>query len=358
MNNQLRWSDAIRSAALIRSRERDGAILLLLSQLPLLPAQMIGRLTRYQSSASTYRCLTRLREEGLVTTVRPVISRGHGSALHYLTDLGVATVGLLTGIEPAVLARQHRLRTADLGSMLAQLPHVLACYELLAFVVAAQPGPAELLRWERPFRRQFHRRSRVTPVRIEMPAYVDLRRSSEVSAFLLFPDLGTAPLRAVRPSLHRLADYLSHEVGMIPTLLVVTTTPGRLDAWKRLLVEVTQGRGVMPAAVRLLTWEELRDGFSIDVGACQVPRERVLRLPPLDQFEPRSRSGTPLPSLTRNPSDPTSTTTHPSVQLGRWPLASDRPIMSSLTLYPGIHSFRSLNVPPCLRSGTNGPPTL
>ena len=225
MNDRPRWNDAIRTAALIRSRERDGEILLLLSQLPLLPAQLIGRLTRHQSSASTYRCLTRLREAGLVTTVRPSISRGHGPALHYLTDLGLATVGLLTGIEPAVLARQHRLRTADLGAMLAQLPHVLACYELLAFVVSAQPGPAELLRWERPFRRQFHRPSRVTPVRIEMPAYVDLRSSSEVSAFLLYPDLGTAPLRAVRPSLHRLADYLSHAAGMMPTLVVVTTTP-------------------------------------------------------------------------------------------------------------------------------------
>ncbi len=320
MNDRPRWRDAIRTAALIRSRERDGEILLLLSQLPLLPAQLIGRLTRHQSFATTYRCLTRLRGEGLVRTVRPAISRGHGQTLHHLTDLGLATVGLLTGVEPAVLARQHRLRTADLGAMLAQLPHVLACYELLAFVVAAQPGPAELLRWERPFRRQFQRPSRVTPVTVEMPAFVDLRSSSEVSAFLLYPDLGTAPLRDVRPSLDRLADYLSHDVGMMPTLIVVTTTPERLDAWERLLDELAGRRGFRPLTPALLTWEKLRGDHSVEVGARHDHRARVPDLAPLVQLEPlepRSRSGTPLPPLICDPWNPTSAVSCRSVQLGQ-----------------------------------------
>ncbi len=320
MNDRARWSDAIQTAAWIRRRGRDHEILLLLSQLPLLPAQLIGRLTRHQSPASTYRCLTRLRGAGLVTTVRPAISRGHGPALNYLTNLGLATVGLLTGVEPAVLARQHRLRTADLAAMLAQLPHVLASYELLAFVVAVQPGPAELLRWERPFRRKFRKPSRVTPVTVEMPAYVDLRHCAQVASFLLYPDLGTVPLRAVRPALDRLAVYQSRPVGMMPTVVVVTSTQARVDAWERLLDEVAGRRGVKPVPARLLTWEELRDDHRIDVGARHDQRTRVQALVPLvhlETLEPRSRSGTPLLSFICDPLDPTPTVDRRSVQLGQ-----------------------------------------
>lgn len=347
MSDQPRWSDAIQAATWISSRGRDCEILLLLSQLPLMSAQLICSLTRHQSCASTYRCLTRLRVESLVTAIRPATTRGYSPALHYLTDLGLATAGRLMGVEPSALAREKRLNTTHLQATLAQLPHTLACYELLAFVVAAKPDWPELLRWERPFRRQFRSPSRVSPVTVEMPAYVELGNDADVCSYLLYPDLGTVPLRFARASLDRLAIYQSRPVGIMPILVVATSTSARSDAWERLLDQVAQRRGVEPVSARVLTWQELRGDGGVDEGLLQVPRTWVRRLMPpahLAPIGPRSRSRTPLPSLVGDRLNLTSTTDRAAAWLGQIALRigpADFRILDLISRHPFL-SLRQL----------------
>src|SRR5438093_3665995 len=235
-----RWRDAEAAARALRERSADRRTLLLLARLPLVGEPVLQRLANLRGGASVYRSLGRLASAGLVAGMRPPIQSGHAPQLWYLTDLGLAVVALDQGVEPEPLARRNRLRGDDLLALAPGLLHLLATYELLAALAASRAGPPDLLAWERPWRRRYHRPTAKAPVTATLPAYAALAWGEAAGDWLLLPDRGTAPLRLYRPTLDHL--LVLRGLGRIhagepATLAVATTDAGRAAGWRALLEE-------------------------------------------------------------------------------------------------------------------------
>src|SRR5207244_13257686 len=117
------------------------------------------------------------------------------------------------------------------------LPHVLASYELLAALAAARPGPPNLLAWERPWRRRYHRPTAKGLVTVTVPAYAALAWGDTPEAYLLVPDLGAAPLRLHRPTIDHLLALRARHGGELPALVVATTDADRAGDWREMIEE-------------------------------------------------------------------------------------------------------------------------
>src|SRR5687767_3679730 len=113
MNGHPCWRDVHATAS--RLTEGDRRILLLLVHLPLIWEAAIERLFGLRGGASVYRCLARLRSMGLVNEMRVALRARLNPGLLHLTDFGLATVAADQRVDPNVLARQARLRAADLA---------------------------------------------------------------------------------------------------------------------------------------------------------------------------------------------------------------------------------------------------
>lgn len=256
----LRWSDAVRATERVRARPADRDLLLILTRLPFVSEPVIQRLVGLCGGASLYRRLVRLAEEGLVAAVRPPVRPGHGPGLWYLGDLGLAVVALDQEWDVADLARRSRLRRADLLARLPGLPQLLAAYELLGALAAAGPDRPDLLTWERPWRRRVWTPRAKAPRSVRFPAYAALAWNGETSAFILVPDLATAPLRFYRPAIRDLLALRA--IGMpLPALAIATTHAERKAAWVELLEEVRRERGEVPLQSEVATWAEIRQGL-------------------------------------------------------------------------------------------------
>lgn len=343
MNSQARWSDAETAAKWVRDSDVECAILILLARLPLLPVNLIDRLTGPSNGLSTtYRRLARLRAAGLVASVRPATIPGHAPTLSYLTDLGIATVGLLTGVEPAVLAHQHRLRATDLAALLLRLPQVLACYELLSALTTAQQGPLVLSAWELPYRRTVQRPNAVTPLRIDMPAYVAFQNGEEMRSLLFYPDLAMVPLRAERSRLSRLIMARSVKPETVPLLIIATSPEQRAQAWQALLDEVARQHSVTPSPAHVVTWNALHcpTSCTAETGRRQT---RMVQLDVMTGNGPRtsrSHRAAPLPSLAGDLTSPTVAKTHRRIRLGQLVLQLG-PIDEQLLDLAAHHPFLS-----------------
>jgi hypothetical protein len=260
MNDRPRWHDA--DAALRGLTSADQRTLLLLARLPLLWASVLEALSELQGRATVYRSLNRLETAGLVNTARIPFRAGASPRFLYLTDLGLATVALHQGVEPASLARRNRLRAADLLGALPALPQLVACYELLAVLAASRPGPPNLLAWERPWRRRYRRVSGRGWVTVELPAYAAFAWGDDRAAFILLPDCSTAPLSQWRCMLGRLLILRRLIGGTMPRLLVATTDDGRAAAWDWLLAAVSRAHHDASFAAHIATWSDLRAGLA------------------------------------------------------------------------------------------------
>src|SRR5579875_1429088 len=345
MNGQPRWCDAEKAAEWIRYSDVDRAILLLLARLPLLRVELIDQLTGPSKGLSTtYRHLARLRAASMVSTVRPAMIPGHAPALSYLTDLGIATVGLLTGVDPAALARQHLLRAADLAVLLVRLPQVLACYEMLTAVTVVQPGPLVLSAWEFPYRRTIQRPNTLTPLRIDMPASVAFRNGEEMCSLILYPDLGTIPLRVERLRLSQLIRAQSINPESVPPLIVATSTEQRAHAWQELLDELAWQHSITPLPAQVVTWNALHCPSSCTVESGR-PQTRMVQLDVMTGDGPltsRSHRAAPLPSLAGDLTRPTAAKTHRWIRLGQLVLQLG-PIDGQLLDLVAHHPFLSLS---------------
>jgi hypothetical protein len=296
VTDQPRWRDAEMMAE--RFTDGDWRALLLLVRLPLLWEFAIEQLYGLRGDTSVYRSLARLRAAGLIDELRPALRAGRNPSLFYLTDLGLATISVRHQIDPVDLARQAGLRGPDLRRRLLRLPHLLALYQMLAALASARPGRIDLLAWEQPWRRAFHRPMRKTPITVEMPARAAMSWDDEAVECLLLPDLATIPLRAYHPALGELAALRSLVGDTFPAVLVATTD-ARQAAWLRLLDEAARSRHAAPLPAHVVTWRELSDDAPVLDGVVAGTRPlttvtvRRLRVRPLDPRRPTS----PIPRL-------------------------------------------------------------
>lgn len=287
MKQRAHWHDAQLAAASLEERGGDRRTLLLLTRLPFVYAKVIEHLSGLRGGASVYRSLHRLAGARLVATIRPPLRPGHVPRLHYLTDLGIATVALDQGVDPEDLARRNRLRGRDLLALLPELPQLMAAYELLGMLAAAGRGRPDLLAWERPWRRRYQRPTAKAPVSVALPAYAAFAWGSAAGAYLLLPDLGGVPLHVYRTTLGHLLLLRSLRCADFPTLVIATSDLGRVAAWRDLIEEVRRARREAPLAACVTTWHELRADPEALGGLCS--REplsgtrliRQLRLRPL-----------------------------------------------------------------------------
>lgn len=252
----LYWRDA--SAALEALADGDRHLLALLARLPLLPVAALARLHGLRGGAAIYRRLQGLRAGGLVAAATPALAAGRSPALWHPTDLGLAVVALADGVAPRALAQRHGLREGDLRALADRLPELLALYALVAALAAARPGRPELVAWARPWRATFPRPRAKRDGHIRLPAGIALRWGDESSAFLLLPDIGTAPVRAFRRVAGQLLACRADLGGALPTLLVATAGRRRADAWADVLAEAAKARREDGLDARIVTWERIR----------------------------------------------------------------------------------------------------
>jgi len=131
MMERRHWHDAQEARRWLQERSGCSAILSLLLRLPLLDIRTLHQLAGQQGSAATYRSVGRLQEAGLISSIQPPIYSPNSPHLFYLTDLGLATIGLDRGGDPRHLAQQFHLRASDVLKLMPTLRHLLDAYELL-----------------------------------------------------------------------------------------------------------------------------------------------------------------------------------------------------------------------------------
>ncbi|MHB8618645.1 MAG: replication-relaxation family protein [Chloroflexota bacterium] len=291
MTTPFTWKDARLAADSLTPPQRR--LLLLLARFPLLWAEPLQALSGHGGPASLYRTIDRLRTNRLLAQLRLSWRPGHSPALHYLTDLGLATLALDRGVEPSAIAKHFHLRGDDLLTRLPGWPYLAAVYELLALAVQSQAEGCEVLDWECPWRRQVMVPARRTPAAVQAPAYVQLGSSAGATELLLLlPDPGTVPLRAHRGQLRHLAEYSARSPHLC--LLISTPSQRRADSWHALLEHVGREVGVaVPAGIVVRNgagWSGVPHAGFARSGPSRAPRP--LCLAPLME----GRNDNPLPA--------------------------------------------------------------
>ncbi|MDP9383553.1 MAG: replication-relaxation family protein [Chloroflexota bacterium] len=257
MSDRATFWDARRAIAELTP---DGTrVLVLLAQAPLLWTDAVCTLAPLGSRATAYRCLEKLRGQGLVGQLR---SRQLGSGapqMYHLTDLGVAVVASMRGLDAAHLAMMHRLRGEDLATRLKGLPHLSSLYELATALV---PPGGSLGHWLAPWTGRYFKPTVRALQRVSLPAYIEIRDDRDrTTPYLLLPDDGSRELYTYKATLVRLGEYIGFR-GELPNLIVATTHAPRADEWKELLNEPRgDGRARrLPGCV--FTWDEVAEGLT------------------------------------------------------------------------------------------------
>lgn len=339
MTKGLTWYDAERCANWLQGTPADRRALLFVARLPLIPERVLERVAGLRGGASIYRSLVRLREAGLVSTIRPALSPGRSPDLFYLTDLGLATIAIDRDIEVSGLTRQLHLRGTDLLSLLPGLSHLVAAYDLLGSVAASREGEPRLLAWERPWRRRYQRPTAKAPVLVKLPAYVALSWDGRPGAYLVIPDLDGFPVRLYRSTIDNLL-RLRHIEATFPILIVATPGRRRMRAWEMLLEEASRARLDMPLRACLTTWDELDAGLAgLEQlsNVQQVTEERLIQRIRWQPLRRRQLSG-PLPQPVGHSLIPgTSSRSTVADGLGRVALSlppSDRLLLDLVACHP------------------------
>ncbi len=250
------WADAREAAESLSAHQTQA--LELLAQAPLLWPEAICTLAGLGSRATGYRRLEKLVELRLVKWIRPPLREMNSPRLYHLTDLGVTTVALRLGVEPAELAQSRRLRAEQLLRELPGLPYLSALYELLVGLV---PPGGRLERWVRPWRGRYRTPRAKALLAASTPAYAEVSHGSGPAApYLLLADICDRPLESYRRSVTRLAGYRAYRRDM-PDLVVATTSERRALGWEELLASVCRGLGTAELPGYVFTWEEVAEGL-------------------------------------------------------------------------------------------------
>lgn len=337
MTFSYRWRDAVTATKWLAGRETCGEILRLLALLPLVDVAVLQQLFGLRGGASVYRSVSRLTEARLVAAIQPPVYRSHSPRLLYLTDLGLTTLSLIQGVEPAHLARRLRLRGADLLRLVPSLPDLLATYELLGALANSRPGRPRLLAWERPWRRSYLHPMRKTPASVALPAWAALSWDDGAGSYLLLPDRGIVPPRLYRAPLNHLVSLRRFHTGDLPVLIVATTSRERVRAWGALLHEVTRAHREAPLPAHISRWHDLPRDLRCIRLSDRVEQGRgsshLVRLPPLRGRQSTSRLPASVGDSLR-PSD----VQEPNALLGQIAL-SVTPADHDLLELVGLHPF-------------------
>lgn len=350
-----RWGDVAEAARQLSPAE--WRTLLLLARLPLLWTGAVATLCGLRSASRVHAHVARLRAAGLVDSCRPSHwplpwpGRGHPPRLLYLTDAGAAAVALAApsgaatddgASAPATISGDAfpcgAVRPDPMAPLRAMIPgvaHRAAAYALLAWLSGEQPGTPWLLAWEAPWRgrhtpgapgdaeglwRAGGVRTVTLPAGAVLGWHGSTDRGATTAAYVLLPDLGTAPVTAFRQALagltvlarrwhdgaatapgnggsvvaHPQVDQRRGEWRGVRELVIATPERRRGEAWRRLLDEVADARGLVPPPARITTWQPVlgaRPGPQPGAGGStgRLHRVRVIEPSP-------SRIGRPIPA--------------------------------------------------------------
>ncbi|MGI8828005.1 MAG: replication-relaxation family protein [Chloroflexota bacterium] len=268
-----------------------------MARLPFIHEYVIERLVGLKGGAAIYRSLARLREAGLLATIKPPLYPCGSQELYYLTDLGLATLAIDHGVELVDLVNPLHLGGRQLLSLLPHLEHLVAAYDLLGALAASREIPPVLLAWERPHRCRYQRPTAKAQVSVKVPAYVALSWDGEPGAYFLVPDRGTVPLRLYRPLIQHLFAMRHMEYETFPILVVATWGERRKELWEKMLDEVRRERNDFDLLAQITLWGELRSGLTCTEQLNRVQTLSVAQLRqhiPARRLTPR-RSNGPLP---------------------------------------------------------------
>lgn len=287
-----RWHDAEEARGWLQNKPRCSAILYLLTRLPFLDIRVLHQLAGQHGPASTHRSVSRLQQAGLLSSIQPPVYGPNSPSLFYLTDLGLATVGLDLGCDPQHLAERFHLRGADLLKLASTLRQVLDVYELLGALATSRSEQPTLLAWERPWRRRYARPGGKTCGSVTLPAYAVFSWGGKSSSYLLLPDAGMLPLRLQRVMMEHLVMLRRIQNGRLPVLLIATTDRDRMMAWERLIHEAARARRETPLGTRIVRWDDLHHSLAdIPSEEDKPPHDdliRPFRLPPLQPRRPNN----------------------------------------------------------------------
>jgi len=314
MSSQPCWDDAMRANK--RLSRRDRRTLTLLTRVPFAWTGLLRQLSGVETDRSIYHALNRLTAAGLIGTLCLPWRTTRSPNLAYLTDLGLATLALEHGTTPAALARQYRLRRADLVKRLVGLPPLLATYELLGALAASEAGAPVLHVWDYPWRPKAQSRKTRLQRETSLPGFASLSWEGDehrAARCMLIADIADRPLASYRSDIARLLRLRDVRPTMVPTLIIATRSEDRVADWKRFLIDLGRARHDSPPSTRIATWEQLRAGIPVPIATPSTLTTDPLRSstrPPLDA---RHQANQPLPQF-----------------VGAAPL-----VLASPSLYPG-----------------------
>ena len=192
-----RWRDAHDFAGRIHQPERGRSLLATVARLPFVCEGVLEQLVGVKRG-SLDRFLADSLDHGLLAAITPPLTAGHNPRLFHLTDLGLAVLALVDGVEPGALAIATETSRAQLLRLLPSLPALQDAYQLLGAIAASRSEPPALLRWEWPWRCRYHRRTNKSPVWFQFPALAQVQwRANGLECFLV-PDRGNLPMGAYR----------------------------------------------------------------------------------------------------------------------------------------------------------------
>jgi hypothetical protein len=260
----------------------DEQLVELVARLPLAPVSIVASLVG-EGTSTAHRRVRNLLDRGLLTALAaPVRGTGRPARLLSPTQFGLDSLARCRGMEPWALLERLNPGNARAARLMAELPGLLAAYELLALLASSGPGVATLLAWERPWRRVFRPRAgradHALPV-VRLPAAATLTWTSHEETvgggFALVPDTGGLALPAMRPVLSRLADHQATSLEPLDMIVIATTSSRRATAWLKLLETVSQARNTPALGARVVLWDELRAAVQGRSSATALPITRA-----------------------------------------------------------------------------------
>ncbi len=248
------WAAAAAAAAALVERPPLIEQLHLLARLAPATADLLTAAAGYAAPTPVRLALAELRDRGLVHTVAIPRPTGAPVGVHALSDLGLATLGLLDGIDPATLAADGRCGGPQLATALARGEETLAIAAAMTMFLEVPKHRARDIVVGRPWCGRAE--TPAAGVRtLHFPAYVGAHFGGQYSDCVIVPDI------AVRPPHTWLAEFEAyveqfgrqHEQpdGMVPPPLLIVAAPGhRARDWEAVLGEVARRCGQDLAWIR------------------------------------------------------------------------------------------------------------
>ena len=252
-----RWEQAHEEASRLNQTQKD--VLYLLLRLPLLYTghpEPILSLMPHRSHSHLLQSLAALAQRGLVALTWHPTLPWRVSSMYYLTDLGLAVEGVLSGYDVGQLAEVMRCRRVDLEAKRRQLSRVVGEYAMLGAVARTIGDRPSVLGWERPFRGRDPARDasgHTLPPVMEFASAARLRAAGgSPQEYVLVADFGELPIGFYRREVLSLLRYAARH-GSSPVLVVGSDRP---DTWETHLLGWAQKEGLVVRVPRLMVSRE------------------------------------------------------------------------------------------------------